>query len=537
MPAPGPPVHRQRKQRWLRFASVLILLASVALLAASLTDRVFPGFRPVLFLAAVLAALGLAVALHVQFLFLARRAHLETNSTLDATEREYKSVFDSVLDAILIFDDEGVCLDANSAAMKLIGVGRGGVVGQKIDMFLSGNGGTKTAGREIPGRAGEHGEACVTGPGGTKTIVEYTARACFLPGRHLAVLRDVTQRKQAEEALRGSEERFQQMAGNIQEIFWMLDTESLKFLYISPAFKTIAGRPFRSQDVDLSSYRELICSPDRDRVLARLKAFLKCGQLDEEFRIRRADGAVRWIGLRGFPVKDSRGTLRRLVGTAQDITARKSAEEQMTRNLELAEAARAEAEAFRKASLSLTQNLSMDYVLDTLLESLLELVPCKLAQIILVEAGTRLFLARQVHRYAHAQGIGETPPAFDARDCSCFMRMLATRDSLSIFDTRQEERWDECKGLSQLRSWMGVPLLASGEILGFLSVGDTQEGAFTPEHMRLAKSLAIPAAVAIQNARLFERAEIFRSELEQRLQDLERTEKELRSVRQGSAHL
>ncbi len=53
------------------------------------------------------------------------------------------------------------------------------------------------------------------------------------------------------------------------------------------------------------------------------------------------------------------------------------------------------------------------------------------------------------------------------------------------------------------------------------------------EHLRLAKSLAIPAAVAIQNAWLYEQAEIFRAELEQRLADLEQAEKELREVQHG----
>lgn len=66
-----------------------------------------------------------------------------------------------------------------------------------------------------------------------------------------------------------------------------------------------------------------------------------------------------------------------------------------------------------------------------------------------------------------------------------------------------------------------------------LSLGDTHVQAFTQEHLRLAKSLAIPAAVAIQNARLYEQAEIFRAELEQRLADLEQAQKELREVQHG----
>lgn len=59
------------------------------------------------------------------------------------------------------------------------------------------------------------------------------------------------------------------------------------------------------------------------------------------------------------------------------ISPRKRAEEEMARNFGLAQAARAEAEALRKTSLALTQNLSMDYVLGTLLQALLKLCPVR----------------------------------------------------------------------------------------------------------------------------------------------------------------
>lgn len=521
--------HKKRPGIWVRIGSVLVLLASVALLAVSLTSRFSSGSMPALFLAFVLIALSLAIGLHVQFLYLARREHRETASALNITEREYKSVFDSALDAILIFDDQSVCLDANPAALNLLGTGPDVLLSQPLERFLPAAGGFPSE-KGPPVRAGEHGEARVFRPDGRRTFVEYSVRTAFLPGRHLAVLRDITGRKRAEAALWESEERFRQMANNIQEIFWMLDASNNRVLYVNPAYEAITGRSLGSVNEDPATYENLVHPEDRLRVLSRLRGSIRASQLDEEFRIVRPDGGIRWVWLRGFPVKDSGGAIERVVGTAQDITARKSAEEQMVRNLDLAEAARAEAEAFRKTSLSLTQNLSMDYVLDTLLQSLLELVPCELAQVILVEASTRLFLARQVQRGASEPGV---PSAFDARDCGCFMRMLATRNSLFIPDTAADEHWGEFKGFSHLGSWMGVPLLASGAILGFLSLGDAHPQTFTPEHLRLAKSLAIPAAVAIQNARLYEQAEIFRSELEQRLLDLEQAEKVLREVRQG----
>ena len=113
------------------------------------------------------------------------------------------------------------------------------------------------------------------------------------------------------------------------------------------------------------------------------------------------------------------------------------------------------------------------------------------------------------------------------------MRVLAGRNSLLIPNTALEAEWAAFKGFSHLRSWLCVPLVASQQVLGLLSLGDTHAQTFTQEHLRLARSLAIPAAVAIQNARLYEQAEILRAELEQRLADLERAQRELREVQQG----
>jgi len=205
----------------------------------------------------------------------------------------------------------------------------------------------------------------------------------------------------------------------------------------------------------------------------------------------------------------------------------------MARNLDMAEHARAEAEAFRKTSLALTQNLSMDYVLDTLLQSLLKLVPCQSAQVFLIEADTHLFLARDVQNCEENRSTPPYPGTLDAQGSHLLMEVLASKDSLLISDTAEETGWARFSGFSHLRSWLCVPLVASDQVLGFLSLGDTRAQAFSQENLRLAKSLAIPAAVAIQNARLYERAEIYGIELQQRLADLEVTQQALRLAEEG----
>jgi PAS domain S-box-containing protein len=524
---------RGRPQRWMRAGSILISFAAITLLATAFGARLYSGSLSSVLLTLVLIALCVAIVLHVRFLLLARREQRETASALDATEREYKSVFDNTLDGILILDDQGICLEANPAALSLFGAGHDALVGEPIGKFYAGTGDFKKTWNRFLDRKHEHRETQILRGDGRTIFVEYTAKAHYLPGRHVAVLRDVSRRKQAEGALRESEERFQQMATNMQEIFWMLDAENLKVLYVNQAYETITGRSCESLEEDSKSYEEVIHPEDRVRVLSRLGEAVQTGQFDEEFRIVRPDNTTRWVWVRGFPVRDSAGIIRRLVGTTQDVSARKSAEEQMARNLDMAESAWAEAEAFRKTSLALTQNLSMDYVLDTLLQSLLTLVPCESARILLVEAGTRLFLAREVQGCETNRRIPKSPATLDAKDNEFLMHVLAGRNSLLIPNTAVETEWVAFKGFSHLGSWLCVPLVASQQVLGLLSLGDTHAQAFTQEHLRLAKSLAIPAAVAIQNARLYEQAEIFRAELEQRLADLEQAQKELREVQQG----
>ena len=74
---------------------------------------------------------------------------------------------------------------------------------------------------------------------------------------------------------------------------------------------------------------------------------------------------------------------------------------------------------------------------------------------------------------------------------------------------------------------MCVPLIASHHTLGFLAVGHTRPDSFDSEDLRRTQLLAIPAAVAIQNSRLYECASIYGSELERRIDDLREAKKAL----------
>src|SRR5882672_7753431 len=103
------------------------------------------------------------------------------------------------------------------------------------------------------------------------------------------------------------EERLRQMAENIQEIFWMLDAATQSVIYVSPAYERICGRSCASLYEAPLSYVEVIHPEDRDRVLASLAALVGGSEFDEEFRIVRPDGEIRWVANQGFPIRDARG--------------------------------------------------------------------------------------------------------------------------------------------------------------------------------------------------------------------------------------
>ena len=354
----------------------------------------------------------------------------------------------------------------------------------------------------------------------------------FFFSRSLLVLRE-QQRQTAsaldttETSLLESEERFRQMANNIQEIFWMIDADTRKMLYVNPAYETITGRSRETLNENPLSYEEIIHPEDRVQVLLKLDEATRTGDFDERFRIVLPGGDSRWVWVRGFPVRDGRGRIRRLVGTALDITIQKHAEEEVARNLSFAESAWAEADAMRKATLALTQDLRMDNVLDTLLQSLLELVPYESAQILLLESDSRLFVAREAPRPDTAKQAVKYPLTLDAADFPVMQRVVVSQNGVVVSDTKQEQEWRALRGSGQARSWLCVPLIASRQTLGLLSLGHSVPDSFTQEHLRLAKSVAIPAVAAIQNARLYECAKIYGAELEKSTSDLREAESAL----------
>ncbi|MBI1895729.1 MAG: PAS domain-containing protein [Acidobacteria bacterium] len=149
-----------------------------------------------------------------------------------------------------------------------------------------------------------------------------------------ALQREVEERAQAQEQLAVSEQRFRQLAESIRDVFYITDAAAGRVHYISPAYETIWGVPCRSLYAQPRSFLDSIHPADRPRVEAAVERQRGGQPTVEDYRITRPDGATRWIHDRSFPIFDSSGRLRSVVGVAADITDRKKIEEALTQQAE-----------------------------------------------------------------------------------------------------------------------------------------------------------------------------------------------------------
>lgn len=145
----------------------------------------------------------------------------------------------------------------------------------------------------------------------------------------VVVFRDITERREAERLLRESREQFRQLAEHIREVFWMTDPAKERMLYVSPGYEEIWGRSCESLYASPQSWLNAIHPEDRPRVVEAATHKQVGGTYDEEYRIVRPDGTIRWICDRAFPIRNASGIVYRIVGFAEDITDHKGIQESL----------------------------------------------------------------------------------------------------------------------------------------------------------------------------------------------------------------
>jgi PAS domain S-box-containing protein len=274
-------------------------------------------------------------------------------TALKETERHLRSLSENSPDLLVRVDRDGRFMHVNAAVERVTGIAADELVGRRLGEPLeAGAGAGAWAGARTEARAAveelgalrpridavaaarEPAEAEIelTVPGGRLTFEVRLVPEEDDAGAVVSVLclaRDITSRKQTEEALRTSEKRFRQVTENIDEVFWLTDLAKREVIYVSPAYDRIWGRSCESLYADPAPWLESVHPEDRARVREAEEALGANGGYDLEYRIVRPDGDTRWIRDRAFAIRDEAGEVYRIAGVAQDVTGPRALEEQL----------------------------------------------------------------------------------------------------------------------------------------------------------------------------------------------------------------
>ena len=336
---------------------------------------------------------------------------------------------------------------------------------------------------------------------GTSFPVEYKCAPIFeqnaLAGT-IVTFTDISTRKRREAALRESEERFRQIAENIKEVFWITEPVSNKKLYISPAYREIWGRdPAKIASLS-QSWLGLLHDDDLARVLEAVSTKQLKGQYDEEYRIVRDDGSVRWIKDRAFPVLSESGEVCRIVGLAEDITERKQAQEDLLdRFTELA--------VLHEVSQMILSATDLEPVLENILDRALATLSLEIGNIRLFEpvGRTRIGIYRG---YRDRENTRVYTDRKNPRSDALSMRIIESGKSLVLENLAEADGLPAFKK-EQVRSALVVPIIMQRETLGLLEVGSRRSVVFEPEDVRLLNAIGNQVGLAVQKARLLHETE------------------------------
>lgn len=179
----------------------------------------------------------------------------------------------------------------------------------------------------------------------------------------------------------------------------------------------------------------------------------------------------------------------------REIAERKRAEaaEQEQRNL---------AEALRQVGLALNATLDFDSLLDKLLDQIGPVLRYDTANIMLVHKNE---IEIAVTRGYDPSKALRQPRHFDVHSRPSLLRMIETAEPLIIPDTYLAgDLWVDAELSPHVRSWAGAPIIVEGEVVAFLALNDSEPGFYQPENATRLKDFAIQAAIAFENADLYQ---------------------------------
>jgi len=244
------------------------------------------------------------------------------------------------------------------------------------------------------------------------------------------------------------------------------------------------------------TWTDFVHPEDRKRVEANLES-MKNGASDffrDVYRLQGKNGEWHWISNRGGVVqRDKDGSPWIFIGADEDMTRIKEAQEEASHRAR-------ETGTLNTTIEVITSSLDLDETVKRILEQARRVVPYDRATVQVLHEGFLEVIG----------GAGFSDPSLYKNlkfpypeEGSLSTRAIQERHPWMSNDVVNDfPRFVQVESNDISRSWIGVPLIAHGDVIGFISFDSVQRGFYTPRHLEVARAFAGPVAIALENARL-----------------------------------
>ncbi len=423
--------------------------------------------------------------------------HTRAEQALRETEERFRSLTEATFEGIMIHD-RGVILDANQALADLLGfrhpedlIGKNGLATPPLTPES-----LEPVKKNIQLGSTKPFDIAVMKQDGSICSVETQGREIAYKGRNVRVvaLRDITERKRAEEALTDERNLLRTLIDHIPDYIYVKDAAS-RFLIANTSVARHMGAASPDALVGKTDW-DFYPSERAAQFYADEQAILQSGEplIDHDEPNVDAAGRLRWIMTTKLPMRDSGGQIVGLAGIGHDLTERKQAEEQIRRQAE-------EMTALYEITHDLVIERNVSKLLHTIVERAVRLVKASGGGLYLCEPEQR-----QVRCVVSYNTLRDYTGVVLKYGEGAAGRVAESGKPLLVDDYRiWAGRAIVYEQDQPFASLLTVPMHWQDRVIGVIHVLEqTTPRAFTQEHLRVVTLFADQAAIAIENSRLLE---------------------------------
>jgi len=249
------------------------------------------------------------------------------------SEERYRSLFDNAADAIYVFDLDGKILDANIVASQHLGYTRDELLNLKFMDLLPEE--EKNKNRkyvdEVKHNYRVFYETRHLRNDGKEYPVEINSKKIIFgkSSAVLAIARNISERRQAEQALKLSEEKYRHLVENINDVMYTVDTQGI-VTYISPVIEKISQ--YKPEEIIGRKFTDFAAPEEIPGLEEKFMQVLKGDLQDYEFKVFAKNGATIYVSSSSAPDTED-GGIKGITGILTDVTERKQAEENLKKSL------------------------------------------------------------------------------------------------------------------------------------------------------------------------------------------------------------